>query len=217
MFRQMLYTQWKWARLELIAYTLAGFLIPTAMLRTGFAYYNGYSNDAVMGTVQGIGAFFVVLALACAMGFAVRPWIADAALGHVCALSLPLRWSSYVRLRFLAGALLLVVPTLGVWLGGVMATAVTALPPTLHAYPGGVAIRFAMSALLFYAVFFLLQYGTGRRATKVAVAFLLALVVVELAGRLVGLSDPALAVWNALTTWPGPFETFTARWMLIDV
>ena len=44
MFAQVLYTQWKWARTELLLYVLAGFLIPTMIIRIGLAYTEAYSE-----------------------------------------------------------------------------------------------------------------------------------------------------------------------------
>jgi len=51
-------------------------------------------------------------------------------------------------LRFLAGATLADHPDDRRWLGGWVATAATTIPPTMHAYPGGVAIRFLFASLV---------------------------------------------------------------------
>ena len=217
MFAQVLYVQWKWARTELLAYAMLAFLAPVLMLKIAMANTDDSSVGLFLGVVTGTGVFFVFLAFACAVGFSVRPWLADQALKHVYALSLPVPWSAFVRYRFLAGALLLTVPTVCVWAGGVLAVASSTLPPTLHAYPGGIAVRFLCSALVFYAATFLLQYAAGRNAARVVLLSLLALLLVESFGRVLGLGSAFEYTWNLFTSWPGPFETLSARWMLIDV
>ena len=217
MFRQLLYVQWKWARLELMLYSLAAFLIPTLIIRLGVSTLRVYSVENVLGVSEVAGAFYVLLAIVCATGLAVRPWLADASLRHVYALSLPVPWPSFVRSRFLAGAALLVFPVLATWIGGVVATAAVSMPPTLHSYPGGVALRFGMSALVAYGAVFVLQYSAGHRAARIAVAAVVLLLTAELSGRALGYGSVSVGLWHVLTTTPGPFETLTARWMLIDV
>jgi hypothetical protein len=217
MFRQMLFVQWRWARLELIVYGLLGFVGPVLLLRVAMANEDGSSIGVLLQIVAATGYFFILLAFVCAITFAVRPWLADQALKHVYALSLPLPWAKFVRYRFLAGAALLTLPALAVWLGGAIATAAAAIPPTLHAYPGGIAVRFLLSALVFYAVTFLLQYLAGKNAVRVATITLGALLMVGVVLRLLGYEGVMMAAWNAVIHWPGPFETLTARWMLIDV
>ena len=217
MLRQVFYVQWKWARVELLAYSMLAFLAPTLLLKIALSNSSDAGIGYLLSVVAGTGVFFVALAWMCGLSFAVKPWLADQAGRHVYALSLPVPWAAFVRLRFLAGAALLVIPTLAVWIGGVLATATTAMPATLHAYPGGIAVRFLLSSLVFYASIFLLQYLAGRNAVKVAVGFLGILLVAEAGWRLVGHASAFEAAWNLITQWPGPFETLTARWMLIDV
>ncbi len=217
MFRQVLYTQWKWARTELFLYVLAAFLIPTIIIRIGFSYIDVYSTRAVLDVGTYAGVFFGALALLCAFGLAWRPYIIDSALKHVGPLSLPVSWATFVRMRFLAGAMLLVIPAIAVWIGGVLATAATPIPATLHAYPGGIAVRFFLATLVAYSGAFLLQYGAGKHAVRVAVILFLAVVAVQFIGQFMGYDNVLVGAWDALTGWPGPFSIFSARWMLIDV
>jgi hypothetical protein len=217
MFKQVLYTQWKWQRTELFAMVLAAFIIPTIVLRVSVSYSEGNEIAAVLGSVGLTGVFFASLALVAAFALAWRPFIIDQSLRHVGPLSLPIRWSEFVRLRFLAGATLLLIPTLAVWIGGIVATTVSPLPATLHAYPGGVALRFLLASLVAYASGFLLQYVTGKHAVKVALFALLGALVISLGAALLGYESVLGKAWDALTTWPGPFSIFNARWMLIDV
>ena len=217
MFRQMLFVQWKWARTELIAYALLGFLAPTGILKAAMAGTDDASVGSLLSAVAGAGVFFGFLAFVCALGFSVRPWLADQALKHVYALSLPVTWSTFVRYRFLAGATLLIVPTLAMWAGGALAISTAALPPTLHAYPGGVAMRFLLSALVMYAAIFLLQYAAGKNAVRIALLLIAGLLSIEALSQMLGHGSALVDAWNVVTTWPGPFETLSARWMLIDV
>jgi hypothetical protein len=217
MFGQVLFTQWKWARTELFLYVLAAFLIPVLIIRIGFSYIDVYAIRSVLSVGSYAGLFFGSLAVLCALGLAWRPYILDAGLKHVGPLSLPVSWATFVRMRFLAGAALLLIPTTAVWIGGVLATASVTLPATLHAYPGGIAIRFLFAALVAYSAAFLLQYVAGRHATRVAVIALFAVLLAMLIAMLIGYNDAFAGVWHALGTWPGPFAVFNARWMLIDV
>jgi hypothetical protein len=217
MFGQVLYTQWKWARTELFLYVLAAFLVPTIIIRIGFSYVDEYSIRSVLDVVTYSGAFFAALALLCAFGLAWRPYILDSALKHVGPLSLPVSWGHFVRLRFLAGATLLAIPALAVWFGGVLATSSVTIPPTLHAYPGGIALRFYLASLVAYAAAFLLQYVAGKHAVRVAIIVFFVVAAAELIGQLLGYGSVLAGVWNAATNWPGPFSVFAARWMLIDV
>jgi hypothetical protein len=140
----------------------------------------------------------------------------DQARQHVFALSLPVGWAEYVRLRFAAGAVLLVVPTIAVWLGSMLAAFSLPIPSTLHVYPTSVAVRFYAAGLLLYSASFALQYLAGRRAAVVAAGTFALLAVAELVAQQFGVSL-ALKSWNFITQWPGPLEVLTARWMLIDV
>jgi hypothetical protein len=176
-----------------------------------------YAVSNVLNIMGFAGFFFGILAVVTAFSLAWRPWVVDAGLRHVGPLSLPVRWSTFVRLRFLAGAALLLVPTLAVWIGGVIATSATPIPPTLHAYPGGVALRFLIASLVAYSAGFLLQYVSGKHAVRVAITLMVAIAVIELGASVLGYESVAARAWNALTTWPGPLSVFNVRWMLIDV
>ena len=217
MFGQMLYTQWKWARTEMLAYTLAAFLVPTVILKLAVTGTSDRSVAGMLTTITATGAFFVFLAFVCAIGFSVRPYLADQALKHVYALSLPVPWSTFLRYRFLAGAVLLIAPAVAVFMGAGLAALTAIVPPTLHAYPAGIAVRFYLSALEVYAATFLLQYVAGKHAVRVVFVIFGALALVEVVSHTLGLSDAWLWMWDHLSTWPGPLDTLTARWMMIDV
>jgi hypothetical protein len=68
-----------------------------------------------------------------------------------------------------------------------------------------------------YAAAFLLQYAAGKHAVRFAIGvFFFVIIVLVLAGMM-GYDSVITKAWDALTTWPGPFSIFNARWMLIDV
>ncbi|MGH7656439.1 MAG: hypothetical protein ACREN6_17455 [Gemmatimonadaceae bacterium] len=217
MFAQILYTQWKWARTELLLYVLAAFLVPVIIIRIGFSYVDTYAIRSVLSVSSYAAVFFIALALLCAFGLAWRPYILDAGLKHVGPLSLPISWAHFVRLRFFAGAMLLTIPAIAIWFGGLLATASVTVPPTLHAYPGGLAVRFYLASLTGYAAAFLLQYVAGKHAVRVAIIVFFVLTAGEVVAQLLGYGSLLGSAWNALTNWPGPFSVFAARWMIIDV
>jgi hypothetical protein len=217
MFRQVLFTQWRWARTEMLAYTIGAFLVPTVILKLAVSGLDDYGIGSMLTAVAAAGGFFVFLAFVCAIGFAVRPYLADQAVKHVYALSLPVPWATFLRYRFMAGAVLLIAPAVAVFMGAALATMTAAIPPTLHAYPFGIAARFYLSALEIYAATFLLQYVAGKNAVRIVLGVIGLLVVIELGGRLLGLTDAWVWLWDHLTTLQGPLETLTARWMMIDV
>lgn len=217
MFKQVLFTQWKWSRTELFCAVAVAFVMPTLVLRIGYGIVDAYSVSDVLSVVGVTGVLFASLAVLSALALAWRPYVVDATLRHVGPLTLPVAWPAFVRMRFFAGAALLLLPTFAVWIGGVVATMAIAIPPTLHAYPGGIALRFLIAALVAYAAGFALQYLAGKQAVRVALAIFAVVAAVELVANVLGFDSFAIKSWNALTTWPGPFAVFGARWMLIDV
>jgi hypothetical protein len=220
MLRQVLYTQWKWSKVELAVYAVIAFVVPVTTMKVLTLNVTAFGDvipiPALLDASVVTGIVLVGLAAICGVTLAVRPWMVDQARAFVLSLSLPLRWSAFVRLRFLAGAALLLAPTAAVWFGGILAAAALPLPSTLHAYPTSLAARFLGASLVFYATAFAFQHTAGRRAVKVAALTLISLALIELIAQALHLPSPTVAIWNATTSWPGPFSVVTARWMLID-
>src|SRR5262245_30540776 len=218
MFRQILYTQWKWSRLALLVMVLAAFALPVIASRSIVPATRDYwLTQDMLSALQSWGLVYPVLAGAVGLILALVTWSADHQGKHIYALSLPIpRWN-YVLLRFAAGALLLAAPTLALWGGSLVATVATALPPGLQAYPTILALRFGLAAFVAYAIFFAISAGTSKTAGYV-LATLGGIVVIQLFIDAVGwdvqLVQPLLL---RLVLWPGPFEIFTGRWMLFDV
>ncbi|HVZ48201.1 MAG TPA: hypothetical protein VG916_05430 [Gemmatimonadaceae bacterium] len=220
MLRQVLYTQWKWSKVELAVYAVIGFVVPVTTMKILTLKVTAFGDvipiSALLDASVVTGIVLVGLAAICGVTLAVRPWMMDHARAFVLSLSLPLRWSDFIRLRFAAGAALLLAPAAAVWFGGILAAAALPLPSTLHAYPTSLAARFLGACLVFYATTFALQHVAGRRAVKAAALAFVALALVELIAQTLHLPSPTVALWNVTTSWPGPFSVITARWMLID-
>lgn len=221
MLRQMLVTQWKWSKLELGVFAVLCFALPTFMMKI-FRYAGGtagptVSIETLLQASSVIGVALAFVALLCGVTIAVRPWIVDHGRQHVLALSLPIAWPEFVRLRFLAGAILLGIPAVAVWLGAILAAYSTPVPSTLHVYPGSVAVRFYAAALILYAGGFAVQYLVGRKSAAWVAGTFILIVAIELIAQQYFGGSIVVRAWELITHWPGPFEVLTARWMLVDV
>jgi len=218
MFRQILYTQWKWARLPILAFVLAGFALPLlsaqAFQPSGSLYFGA---PVFLSALQGLGVFYPLLAAAIGLVLALTAWASDHRGRHVYALSLPLpRWH-YTLLRFGAGAVLILLPTLALWLSALITTSVTKLPAGLQAYPSALTVRFALAALIAFGTLFAVSAGTSR-AAGIVLGVLAALVLAQLVADILEIKVHILdAVLYRIYIWPGPLEVFTGHWMLFDV
>ena len=218
MFRAILYTQWKWSRLALVPAALVGFAIPLLSVQgAGEPGMSRWEVRWLLDAVHQWGVAYPVLAAAIGLLVATLAWGADHRGKHVYALSLPIpRWH-YLVLRFGAGLVLLAPTVATVWLGGLLATASITIPLGLHAYPTALAFRFALAAVLAYAVFFSISAATTRTAGYILTA-VAALFVAQLLANTAGLDVKTVeGLLHRLAIWPGPLEIFTGRWMIIDV
>ena len=218
MFRAILYVQWKWTRLLVLTATIATFALPLLSLQGLPLVQEGQLTPvefldlhAAFGWSYPLAATFLALLLA------LRTWSADQAGRHVYALSLPLpRWH-FVLLRLGAGLTLLAIPVAAVWLSALISATSVTLPTGLRAYPSLLALRFSLAALFLFGLFFAITAATARSARWILGAlavWLGAQLLLIAAGSGVDLINPVI---NALVSWPGPFDVFTGRWVLIDV
>ena len=120
-------------------------------------------------------------------------------------------------MRFGAGALMLLAPSIALYAGSVIALSFLELPPTLRAYPGALAIRFLSATLVAYALTFAIQYLAGRRAAFVIVGGIAGLAALFFVMSLLGFGGVSGAIMSALFDMPGPFAVFAADWKLLDV
>jgi hypothetical protein len=223
MFEQILRTNLKWTRVTLATFAVAAFLMPVLAWRFGApsrmvaSGFNPADARFMMAGFEPVGFFVAAIAVLGAFILAAQPWNMDAAAQHVYPLSLPVPWRRYVAMRYAAGALTLAVPAAALWMGSLLALAMVQMPPTLRAYPGGLALRFLFASLLAYSATFALQYVFGRRAALAALVALLALMALILGLELSGNGAHVAAIGRFLMEWPGPLSLFGNTWRLVDV
>lgn len=216
MFKQILLTQFKWTRTTLAMITVLAFIAPAVAWRLG-GMRHAPGARAVMDGFAVVGPAVALLAILGAFMLVVQPWTIDNSSKHVYALSLPITWSKYVGMRFAAGGLTLLVPTLALWFGALLALSSIDMPSTLRAYPGTLALRFLIAALLAHAATFALQYLAGRKAGVVMLVLLMTVLLGGFVLESTGNSALLGSMGRYLTDWPGPLAIFAADWKLVDV
>lgn len=218
MFNQILFTQMRWTRLALGSMAFAAFLMPAvAWWLGGMRVLDPSSHVALMVGFDEVGLMLVVIAGLGAFLVAALPWQADAATRHVLPLALPITWRRYVAMRFGAGALTLLLPTVALWIGCMITLARVDLPASLRAYPGSLSLRFLAVAMFAYAVTFALQYIAGRKSGLTVLIVLLAGVALVSVQSMLGLNGLTDILMDALVRVPGPLAVFATDWSLIDV
>ena len=217
MFVMILRTHWAWTRLLVGAVALLAFLMPAFAWRISKGYSESVSVLQLMDGLSVLGPMLGFLALFGSFVLAVYPWTLDAETKHVYPLALPVSWTRYVGMRYAAGALTLLVPSLALYIGCRFALSLITLPPMLQAYPGALAVRFLLAALVAYSASFALQYLAGRRAALVALLLVLGFAVTLTAMEISGAKALSDAIGVFLFDFPGPFGVFTQSWVLIDV
>lgn len=228
MYRSMLFLHWKQIRLALIPLAMAAFGLPLIVIE-GMGTPAGMSTASVdaytfMGGVDIWLPMFPLLAAAIGTTLALSAWNWDHQLKHVYALSLPISRWEYTAAKFVAGAVLALIPAVGLWLGAHAASASISLPEGLHAYPDELALRFALAVLLSYGLFSAMAAGTVRTTLIVASVAIGFVVFGTMAGEVLGTRYVWFAqnnVVESFVVWlaqaPGPFEVFGGSWSLIDV
>lgn len=220
MFRAVLYTQWKWTRPAILLAVLVAGYIPVAALRAmPYKSADTYYIPALYHDITAASTYYQWLALFIAVIVAISAWQADGQRQHVYALSLPLpRWR-FVLLRFAAGTALLGVVAAAVGLFGGVAAAIAPLPPMLHAYPFGLAVRFWLGSLIPFGLIFALLVSNPRRV-RLVVAGVATIVVVDMALATIGVIEKPVVfgtLVDAIYSGRGPLAAFLSKWMLVDV
>jgi hypothetical protein len=217
MFAMMAWTQWRWTRTVVYGIAALAFVFPTL---TRFLARNFGSDENLAQVLDGfavLGPMLGFLSLLGPFALAALPWTIDNETRHVYPLSLPVPWQWWVGTRFAVGALSLIIPAVALWAGAVATVSVIELPPLLHAYPGALALRFLLACLVSYSLSFALQYLAGRRATQVAVGFLVSVLLVVIAATMLGQEPLLERIARYVFVWPGPLAIFVEPWTLIDV
>jgi hypothetical protein len=218
MFRMILFTQWKWSRLVIVLGVLAAFALPLLSIQqAGNPDPSVWEARMLLASVQAWGVLYPVLATVVALLVALAAWSSDHRGRHVYALSLPIpRWH-YALQRFGAGLVLLAPTAVALLLGALLAAGAANIPAGLQAYPGALALRFALALVVAYSVFFAITAGTTRTA-GIVLAVIGGIIVLQVLAEAAGLEIRLLPVFaDHLMLWPGPLEIFSGRWMLIDV
>lgn len=218
MLRVILFQQWKGSRLLLFLAGVAAFAVPV-LTASAYSWTARSSWDPAGVLLFGYAVGFLYPAIAAATGLivAITAWGPDHRGGHVYALSLPLpRWR-YAGVRFVAGVVLLTVPVLMLGIGTGLVAITAPIPEGLTVYPAALTVRFALAALVAYGMFFAVAAGTTKTAATI-LGILAGLVVLQVVLTAFGVRVNILGgVTHALFNWPGPFDIFGGRWLLIDV
>jgi hypothetical protein len=225
MFREILRAQWKWSGAVVLLCATAAFALPILSLQNTII---ADSPDRALITASNRAEHFLAVMerwspiytlLAAGLGLAVATlaWASDHRGKHVYTLTLPVERWRFVLMRFASGASLLLIPVLTLLAGALLAVSNVAIPDGLVPYPTALAFRFALAAVVAYAIFFAISAGTTRTAA-VVLAPLGVLIVADLVLGVTG--QPANvtgSVAEMLLSWPGLLEVFTGRWLLVDV
>lgn len=218
MFGQILYTQMKWSRAALALLSVITFAAPAGVWRAASgSYWRSYSAMEVMSGFSALGFMLAMMSFFCGFLIVAQAWQVDAAARHVYPLSLPIPWSKYVAMRFGAGAILLLIPTVALWLGCLLVLALIQLPDTLQAYPITLSARFLLGSLVGYAVVFAIQYLSGKKAAYLFLGGTVAFVLIAAVVQSTGNGDLLRVAFEYLFNWPGPLAVYGSEWMLIDV
>lgn len=215
MFEAILRTQWKATRAMLLLTTLLAFALPLSSLQ---AARDDLSAQQVIATMQSWGGGYSVLAALLGLLVALAAWRPDHVGRHVYALSLPISRSRYTLFRFSAGATFLAPSVIALLIGALVVTFSGAVPQGLHAYPVALTLRFALAAVVSYALFFAIASSTSRTAGFI-IAAMAGLVFAQYLLSVVGDSrvDILGPIIDFILYRPGVLSVFAGRWMLIDV
>ena len=218
MFRAMLFTQWKWTRIFLLPFVIAVFAIPVYSVRQfSDVSVSRWQIASMLANMQTWGLVYMFASVFIGMIIASAAFSTDMRSRHVYALSLPIERWHYLALRYAAGAVILLIPAVALWVGGLLATSSSAIPVGLHAYPTALALRFLLALFVAYSFIFAASSLPKRIAIGVGVAFALLIVADATIDYLSGNSRMMSGLLDWAVRWPGFLEVFAGRWMLIDV
>jgi hypothetical protein len=216
-FRGVMMSLWRESRLAVLLLGGLALAVPILSLRGRWTAADPWTAWDLLHASTRWSAAYPVMALTAALALAAGAWWPDHRTKHVYALTLPIARSRYLLLRYTAGLLLLLAIGGLLWLGGLVATFTIPLPPLLHAYAAGLAVRFCLAGLSAYTLLFAVS-GLTPRMARVIVAACLVLVIVTVAADLLTLGwNPVATVVDALLGPYSPLTIFRASWMLIDV
>jgi hypothetical protein len=219
MFRALMTVQWKWTKAVALLATLLGFAVPIASVQAVRFLEDDWVPVAasVVSTMQRFGVAYALLAGGVGLAFALLAWSHDHRGRHVYALSLPISRARYAGMRFAAGLCFLLLPTIGVLVGSVVAVLIAPIPPGLHGYPVALTLRFFLACCVAFSIFFAISSSTAKAAGIVLgslAALLLIAFILSAASVSYDLLGHTATFFFAV---PGVLSIFTGRWMLVDV
>ena len=141
MFGQILYVQWKWNRDFLAFYTAVGFAAPLIVIWIALPHMGLTSPGELVSVGGAIGAVCGGIAALAGMSVAWQGYNVDDRLGHIYSLSLPITRIRGLWLRAVTASATLMIPALGIWIGGLIAAGQMDAPAPLESYAGSLAIR----------------------------------------------------------------------------
>lgn len=219
MLRRILLAQWMTARAIVALAAILAFAIPLGSVYYGADLPDGstYQVASWLSASRAVGQAIPIVALGLGLLVGMAAWAPDHAGRHVYALSLPVPRRRFVLMRFISGVILLAIPVLALGIGAGLASAVVDLPTGVRAYPVQLTLRFALSALVMFAIFFTISIGT-KRAVVLTLGSMLGFVVSDIILAATG-SEPVVVdtVFGLLTRFPGPLAILIGRWALFDV
>ena len=220
MFKQILYTQWKWSRAVLFPLVVAAFSLPLISVSRFGVSEEGVSSLLVAHTGMAIAQFwspaFPLLALIGGALLAAASWRYDIQGNHVYSLTLPLPRSKYALYRMGAGALLALGLVATVWVGALVAVSAATIPEGWHTYPHSLASRFLLATMLAYTGSYWLS-GLKRKTGIIVLASVLGTGVVlgPVSEWLFDRDVLSPLLVRLAVEWPGPLHVFTGNWMLV--
>ncbi len=219
MFSNILRTQWKSISAPVLILALVVFAVPVWQLVGAEALTGGGRPELALPVLTGLLAtsgIYPLMAYAAGSVLAIGSWYDDFQGKHVYALVLPVpRWY-YLLLRMAAGLTFVGALVVALWLSAVVASAQVNLPQGLHAYPGGLAVRFALASCVSFVLTFVIC-SASRRTLRVLGLTFIGLVVLAVLVGVLGTTSPLTWIADHVARWPSILDAFTGRWLLIDV
>lgn len=217
MYRAILWTQWRASRMVVLLLAALAFVVPVLSMNTAGPTTGPWHAWDLLSASMRWSASYPVVALLAAVILAAGAWRPDHRTRHVYALTLPIRRSRYLLLRYGAGLTLLLGIGVALLAGATVAALRVHVAEPLQAYPMGLTLRFCMAGLVAYTLLFAVN-GITPKAARMLAALLLLLIIASLVADLLGIGwNPMEKAMDALLSPYSPLSIFRARWMLIDV
>ncbi len=217
MFKQMLAVQWRFSRKTIAAVSVLIAILPALTMRLSAVSTVNYTPRGLVQQSIALGLVVGMFAVLTGLFIYESTWRNDTSGKNVYLLSLPITWRQFMLNRLCGALLLLLLPALCLWIGGVIGTAFVPLPPTLHVYALGVAFRFFLASSLTYCLWSALVQFSGQKATLVFLVVMLLAIIVPVIIAMSGVALPLETIFRWIADPPSPVSVFFSRWAIIDV